>query len=100
MGIKITFSIKSYKTKPTDYSKIHLKKEQVEKLENFYDKVRSGYGFCSNFMDQDEEFGFSRKTTSNFDYTNLVTIDIDEEKSISPCEFYYRLPNEHKPTYI
>ena len=97
---KITLSKDNYTTKPTRYNMIRLKKQSFENLKDFYVKIGCGYGFTSNFYDKDEEFGFNTKTTSNFDYTNLVVLDIDEEKSISPCEFHYRMPREQRPTYI
>lgn len=97
---KITLSRENYTTKPTRYNLIKLKKQSFENIEDFYGKIGGGYGFTSNFYDKDEEFGFITKTTSNFDYTNLVVLDIDEEKSISPYEFHHRMPREQRPTYI
>lgn len=99
INLKITLSKQNYREKPKRYNLIKLKKQVIEDLEDFFDKISSGYGFSSNFYDHDEEFGMGHKTTSNFDYTNLVVLDIDEEKSISPCEFYYRMPQEYRPTY-
>lgn len=96
---KITLSQDNYTTKPTRYNMIRLKKQSFENLKDFYVKIGCGYGFTSNFYDKDEEFGFKIKTTPNFDYTNLVVLDVDEEKSVSPCEFYYRMPQEYRPTY-
>lgn len=96
---KITLSKDNYTTKPTRYNMIRLKKQSFENLEDFYVKIGCGYGFTSNFYDKDEEFGFKIKTTPNFDYTNLVVLDVDEEKSVSPYEFYYRMPQKYRPTY-
>lgn len=99
INLKITLSKQNYREKPKRYNLIKLKKQVIEDLEDFFDKISSGYGFSSNFYDHDEEFGMGHKTTSNFDYTNLVVLDIDEEKSISPYEFYDKMPQEYKPTY-
>lgn len=99
INLKITLSKQNYREKPKRYNLIKLNKQVIEDLEDFYDKISSGYGFSSNFYDHDEEFGMGHKTTSNFDYTNLVVLDIDEEKSISPYEFYDKMPQEYRPTY-
>ena len=99
INLKITLSKQKYSEKPTRYHLIKLKKQVIEDLEDFFEKISSGYGFSSNFYDHDEEFGMGHKTTSNFDYTNLVVLDIDEEKSISPYEFYDKMPHEYRPTY-
>jgi hypothetical protein len=96
---KITLSRENYTTKPTRYNLIKLKKQSFENIEDFYGKIGGGYGFTSNFYDKDEEFGMGHKTTSNFDYTHLVVLDVDEENSVSPRKFYYRMPQEYRPTY-
>lgn len=96
---KITLSKDNYTTKPTRYNMIRLKKQSFENLKDFYVKIGCGYGFTSNFYDKDEEFGFNMKTTSKFDYTNLVVLDVDEEKTVSPRKFYYRMPKKYRPTY-
>lgn len=58
---------------------VHYKKQPVS-IEQFIEKIKSGYTFCNCFDDNDEVFGQSVKTLANFRYTNCMMIDIDDCK--------------------
>lgn len=79
---KFTFSVstRAFTDKnKINWGSVHYKKQSIS-IEKFIELIKSGYAFCNCFDDDDEVFGQSVKTLSNFRYTNCMMIDIDDCK--------------------
>lgn len=74
-----------------------FEKHSFSSLTTFFDAIKDGHTFCYNMQDNDEPFKMSYKTESNFAYTQLVVVDIDNS-TIEPKTFYTQ--STLTPTYV
>ena len=65
------------KPKDKDIAKLQYRKQSID-IETFIQYIREGHSFCYCFDDMDDVFGNGTKTLSNFRYTNVIAIDIDD----------------------
>lgn len=99
MRYNISITQKAYNKKPSkgDYPKMKFEKHSFSSLTMFFDAIKEGHTFCYNMQDNDEPFKMSYKTESNFAYTQLVVVDIDNS-TIEPKTFYTQ--STLTPTYV
>jgi hypothetical protein len=99
MSYNISITEKAYSMKPSkgDYPKMKFEKNSFSSLTTFFDAIKEGHTFCYNMQDNDEPFKMSYKTESNFAYTQLVVVDIDNT-TIEPSVFYAQ--STLTPTYV
>ena len=88
MRYNISITQKAYNKKPSkgDYPKMKFEKHSFSSLTMFFDAIKEGHTFCYNMQDNDEPFKMSYKTESNFAYTQLIVVDIDNT-TIEPSVF-------------
>ena len=99
MRYNISITQKAYSKKPSkgDYPQMKFEKHSFSSLTTFFDAIKDGHTFCYNMQDNDEPFKMSYKTESNFAYTQLVVVDIDNS-TIEPKTFYTQ--STLTPTYV
>lgn len=99
--MNIIISKENYETKPTSYNTIKLIKSEITDVKELRRLIRNGYGICScNLTSMNNELGFQDKKKENFAYSHLLIFDIDEEKSITPSNFFFEMPQQDRPSYL
>ncbi len=97
----ITISKANYESKPKTYNTIKLIKSEITDVKDLRRLIRNGYGICScNLTSMNNELGFQEKKKENFAYSHLLVFDIDEEKSITPSNFFFEMPQKDRPSYL
>lgn len=105
---EVSYSTSSYDSKPTSdqikYMHFAMSKTNVNE---FVDKISSGYSYCAVYNNDD--FGMSFKKDSNFAYTQVISVDVDkttislnealERLKTTPTVAYNTFSNGHNNLY-
>jgi len=79
LNLNLSVSVKGSTRKPegNEIARMQFQKENIT-LDTFVDYVKQGKTFCYCFNTTNDIFSNSEKTKKNFEYTNIIAIDVDD----------------------
>lgn len=97
--IKLGVSTVGFKEKPkgNEIIRMRYKREELS-INEFSEKIRSGYNFTHNYNTIGDEYGLKEKTIQNFSFTNFIWIDVDKS-NMDVNTTFNKLTNKPTITY-